>query len=26
VQGENKLLFEYTVAPMLRMGVYRKKA
>jgi hypothetical protein len=26
VQGDNKLLFEYTVAPMLRIGVYRKKA
>ena len=25
VQGENKLLFSYTVAPMLRIGVYRKK-
>jgi hypothetical protein len=25
VEGENRLLFEYTVAPMLRIGVYRKK-
>jgi len=26
VEGENKLHFEYSVAPNLRIGVYRKKA
>ena len=26
VEGENKLHFEYTVAPNLRIGIYRKKS
>ena len=26
VEGENRLHFEYTVAPMLRIGIYRKRA